>query len=73
MVYEYSSIYYNCCFFTKMSLNVNTIVGLIINGIWVSIIILIMFFVVTSVIEKESRRIAKSYLDNIINSVIKKN
>ena len=26
-----------------------------------------------SVIEKESRRIAKSYLDNIINSVIKKN
>ena len=60
-------------FFTKMSLNVNTIVGLIINGIWVSIIILIMFFVVTSVIEKESRRIAKSYLDNIINSVIKKN
>ena len=60
-------------FFTKMSLNVNTIVGLIINGKWVSIIILIMFFVVTSVIEKESRRIAKSYLDNIINSVIKKN
>ena len=60
-------------FFTKMSLNVNTLVGLIINGIWVSIIILIMFFVVTSVIEKESRRIAKSYLDNIINSVIKKN
>ena len=60
-------------FFTKMSLNVNTIIGLIINGIWVSIIILIMFFVVASVIEKESRRIAKSYLDNMINSVTKKN
>ena len=56
-----------------MSLNVNTIIGLIINGVWVSIIILIMFFVVASVIEKESRRIAKSYLDNMINSVTKKN
>lgn len=60
-------------FFTRMSLNVNTFVGLIVNGVWVSIVTIIIFFVVASVIEKESRRIAKGYIDNIFRSIVKKN
>lgn len=60
-------------FFTRMSLNVNTFVGLIVNGVWVSIVTIIIFFVVSSVIEKESRRIAKGYIDNIFRSIVKKN
>ena len=58
-------------FFSSLSLNVETFISLVGNAIWVSCIIVIVFFGVDSFCEKESKEIAYGYLKNIIKHIRK--
>lgn len=53
--------------FTNVPMQLDSLIGLILNAIWVSIVVLAVFFIVNSMIEKNSRRIAWQYAKNIYN------
>lgn len=53
-------------FFIKIPLKLESYSMLIINAIWVSIVVIVIFFGIVSIIEKESRGIAYTYIKNIV-------
>ncbi len=55
--------------FTKLPLKVDSVFGLIANGAWVSVVVLMVFFGINSAIEVKSRKIAAEYLKSIIHTM----
>lgn len=53
--------------FTKIPMNLDSYITLILNAIWVSCIVCITFFGTISLLEKESRQIAIGYIKEIFN------
>ena len=58
--------------FLKIPMKLDSYPSLILNAIWVSVCVLMIFFVEDSVVEKEARNIAKKYLKNIIGIVLRR-
>jgi len=50
----------------RMNLNNSTFAMLIFNAFWVSLIVLLAFFVINSILEKNARKIAYKYIKNIL-------
>lgn len=57
--------------FLKIPMNLDSYPWLILNAIWVSVCVFVTFFVIDSVVEKEARNIAKKYVENVINIVLR--
>lgn len=55
--------------FLKIPMKLDSYPSLILNVVWVSVCVLMIFFALDSVVEKEARNIAKGYLKNIIGIV----
>ncbi len=56
-------------FFLWLPLRVDSLIGIIINSVWVSVVVLAVFFGVNSLVEVQSRRIAFEYAKSMIVSV----
>ena len=52
-------------------LQMDTYLSLILNALWVSILVTIVFFGVSSLIEVKARKIAQTYLKNIVSKMLK--
>lgn len=57
--------------FTRIPMRLESYTTLLANGIWVSICVLIVFFFINSLFEKEARSIAKEYLKKSIHLIKK--
>lgn len=57
----------------KLPMKLDSISGFIINAVVVGVIVLVFFFMINSIFEKNARKIARQYIFNIINSNLKCN
>lgn len=55
--------------FLKIPMRLDSLLGLILNAIWVSVVVIAVFFIVNSITEKNSRRIAWQYTKNILQDI----
>ncbi|WP_279142412.1 hypothetical protein, partial [Bacteroides acidifaciens] len=53
-------------FFRYIPMNTDTYITLILNALWVSIVVFILFFGINSWTEKEARKTASGYLKNML-------
>ena len=53
--------------FSKIPMHLDSYVLLLLNAIWVSVCVILSFFIVDSIIEKKARKIAWSYIKSTIN------
>lgn len=55
----------------NIPLQMDTYLSLILNALWVSILVTIVFFGVSSLVEVNARKIAQTYLKNIVSKMLK--
>lgn len=55
--------------FLNVPMNLDSLLGLILNAVWVSIVVLAIFLIVNSITEKDSRRVAWQYAKNILQNI----
>lgn len=55
--------------FIKIPMHLDSLLGLVLNAVWVSVVVFVVFFVVNSITEKDSRRIAWQYAKNILQNI----
>ena len=58
--------------FNTVSINNSTYINMFLNAIWVSVIVLILFFGINSALEKNARKIARDYLKNVARILLHK-